>query len=228
MFVEDHHDTYGLDKATNLSIVWGNMKFLGCSYPRETEALVAHYPLPPLDELRRRRREHAGEEASPPSRKQRRKPNDTEISTGINDLITSVRREHDIKSTSQMPAVVQTIASKLCLCEQCTGKLGESSNAADRLNKVLQRYTSRCAEAFVFEYLYEEREQDQTNICRLLINDEVVMERSGAKKRDAKCAVAADVLAMIEEQQRVNGKPECPRLAAKEGIAPQLLCFSRR
>ena len=211
-FVEDHHETYGLEKATNLSIVWGNMQFLGCSYPSETEALVAHYPLPSLTELRSRRSEGRGEPSAPGAK--RTKAEDSELSAGLSDFITSVRREHDIKSTSQMPAVVQSIASKLCLCVQCLGKLGESANSTDTLNRVLQRYTTHCDEAFIFEYVYEEHEKEHCNVCRLEVNGEVVLERSGARKRDAKAVVAADVLAMIEEHQRVNGKPDCPRHSA--------------
>ena len=41
-FVEDHIAEYSLEKATNLSIVWANMKFLECSYPPGTEAMVTH------------------------------------------------------------------------------------------------------------------------------------------------------------------------------------------
>lgn len=61
MFVEDHLDKFGLEKAINLSLAWANMHFLGCSYPPHTQTLVSDYPLPEQDVLveNRRKRERA-------------------------------------------------------------------------------------------------------------------------------------------------------------------------
>lgn len=56
-FVEDQCVVYGMEKAINLSLVWSNMKFLGCSYPPKVEQKVAHYPVPDLSTLRARRRQ---------------------------------------------------------------------------------------------------------------------------------------------------------------------------
>ncbi len=63
-FVEDNSDAYGLEKAINLSLVWSNMKFLGCSYPPRVEEKVAHYPLPDLSTLRSRRKQGEGSQRS--------------------------------------------------------------------------------------------------------------------------------------------------------------------
>ena len=56
MFVEDNLDTHGLEKAINLSLVWANINFLGCSYPSHTHELVSDYPLPNQDVLRAERK----------------------------------------------------------------------------------------------------------------------------------------------------------------------------
>ena len=64
-FVEDHVDTYGLEKAVNLSLVWSNMKFLGCSYPPRVEEKVAHYPVPDMATLRARRKRGESSKETP-------------------------------------------------------------------------------------------------------------------------------------------------------------------
>ena len=51
-FVEDHLPTYGFERALSLSMVWANMKFLGCRYPNATEQLVMHYSVPETDKSR--------------------------------------------------------------------------------------------------------------------------------------------------------------------------------
>ena len=61
LFVEEHLDKYGLEKAIHLSLVWANVNFLGCSYPSHTQELVSEYPLPDQESLRveRKKRERA-------------------------------------------------------------------------------------------------------------------------------------------------------------------------
>ena len=51
-FIEDHLPTYGYERALSLSMVWANMKFLGCRYPDATERLVMHYNVPETDKSR--------------------------------------------------------------------------------------------------------------------------------------------------------------------------------
>jgi len=51
-FIEDHLPTYGFERALSLSMVWANMKFLGCRYPNATEQLVMHYNVPETDKSR--------------------------------------------------------------------------------------------------------------------------------------------------------------------------------
>ena len=52
-FIEDHLPTYGFERALSLSMVWANMKFLGCRYPEATERLVMHYNVPETDKSRK-------------------------------------------------------------------------------------------------------------------------------------------------------------------------------
>ena len=51
-FIEDHLPTYEFERALSLSMVWANMKFLGCRYPSATEQLVMHYTVPETDKSR--------------------------------------------------------------------------------------------------------------------------------------------------------------------------------
>ena len=51
-FIEDHLPTYGFERSLSLSMVWANMKFLGCRYPDATERLVMHYNVPETDKCR--------------------------------------------------------------------------------------------------------------------------------------------------------------------------------
>lgn len=51
-FIEDHLPTYEFERALSLSMVWANMKFLGCRYPSATEQLVMHYNVPETDKSR--------------------------------------------------------------------------------------------------------------------------------------------------------------------------------
>ena len=67
LFVEEHLDQYGLEKAINLSLVWANVNFLGCSYPSHTHELVSGYPLPDQEALRMERKKRERVQRKRPS-----------------------------------------------------------------------------------------------------------------------------------------------------------------
>ena len=90
-FVEDRLEAFGLQKALNLSMVWANIHFLGCSYPPNTEAMVAGYRPRETGSPKRKR---SSNDASGSSSKYPRTENDNRVvADTVSALISSVRRE---------------------------------------------------------------------------------------------------------------------------------------
>ena len=134
LFVEDNLDRHGLEKAIQLSLVWANFTFLGCSYPEHTQELVSHYPRPDIELLRaerrkrerveRKRRLSGGEGEEGGSRKQPRDEStgsntqkthstssveDTDasfeqISLQVDALISAIRKQHEQKPDNRESA----------------------------------------------------------------------------------------------------------------------------
>lgn len=52
-FIEDNRSSYELKKVVSLSMVWFNVKFMGCHYSPSTEDHVSFYPIPDHDEIDR-------------------------------------------------------------------------------------------------------------------------------------------------------------------------------
>lgn len=232
-FVEDNVATHGLEKSINLSFVWSNMKFLGCSYPSATEALVAHYPLPDMDELRARRRckqslkdkarKRSGSEtnevdAGPPSPKQSKF--DLSSVSDVSAFISSIRSQSEQEppgSSSSVPKVIQDIANSLCLCDKC---LGRTPDASQKGQRILERY-QRDQKSFSFDFTFDEIPKWQTptgsqtigHRCSLNLNGSTVLERVTSKKKESKAATAAAFTHMVEEWQDNHKQPSCPNMA---------------
>lgn len=195
-FVEDNLERHGLEKATQLSIVWANMNFLGCRYPVNTESLVSWYPLPTLDELREKRsrrpkipsRESTAVKKPAPSRQE------------VSDLISSIRSE------TEQPGVplglVESIGRKLCLCLQC---IGQCENNAVRAQKVLEKHTAICNEPVEMTF----KESPNGPSCVIVFRGETVMESTASQKKDAKSAVCESLMRKVEEWQEMNILPPC-------------------
>ena len=236
-FVEDNVADYGLEKAVALSIVWGNMMFLGCSYPPGTERLVSSYPVPPLEELKARRKAKQslkrglGEDDSQGSPK-RTKLDDTP--TDVSSLISSIRSQserdqqgggfipqYNEKLSKAVPRSIQAVANAICLCKDCIGCEGVN----ERATRLLQKYSDTRDNTFQFEFREETVPQAFAQKdgykCTLLINGESIIEKLVALKKESKASVSAAVLKMADDWQEAHGKPACPSLAQCEGSQPQ-------
>lgn len=237
-FVEDNMADHGLDKAVLLSIVWGNMKFMGCRYPQGTERLVSNYPVPPLEELRARRkakeslkRVQSCDEDSPVSPK-RLKLEDT--ASDVSSLISSIRSQSESKSqdcvfipkydeklSKTVPRVVQTVANAICLCKECIG----DKSTKERAVKMLQKYADSRGSPFSFDFKEDVVPQAFAPAngykCTLFINGEPIVDKMTAEKDQSKCAVSAEILKMANDWQEACGKPACPNLAQHANMQPQ-------
>ena len=238
-FVEDHVDTFGLEKTINLSNVWANMKFLGCSYPAKTEAFVAAFPVPDFDELRarRRKRKQGGQESftqgldtGGPSDAKKLKDDlgsHEDVASEVDALISAVRlkyeksskEEQQLKSTQRQEALfsapeMKDVAQQMCLCSSC---LGLTANAMEKLHTLFQRFTSKHSQGFSYDYSWEEFNFKGSNLkkCVLTVNGKAVAEKHGLNKKVAKRMLAEDVIEAIDFYQRANGIPPCPARCPK-------------
>ncbi len=197
-FVEDNLNRHGLEKATQLSIVWANMNFLGCRYPVNTESLVSWYPLPSIDEIRERRSRHPikrppQESADGVPEAKKPAPSRQEVS----DLISSIRSK-----TEQPTGLVESIGRKLCLCVKC---IGECENSAVRAQRVLEKHTAICNEPVEMTF----KESPEGHSCVLVFQGETVLESTANHKKDAKSAVCDGLMKKVEEWQEANQLPPC-------------------
>lgn len=247
-FVEDNVGDHGLEKAVTLSIVWANMKFLGCSYPQGTEKLVDKYPVPSFEELKARRRVKeslkrgmSGDD-SPTSPKKAKL--DTDTITDVSSLIATIRSqsekshqgggggggggfipEFDKELSRRVPRLIQTVANAVCLCKECLGE--ESIGDTERVKSMLQKYVNSNDSSFKFEFKEDTiapigaDSQEGGYKCTLLINGESIAEKVTAEKNKSKTAVSAEVLKMADDWQEAHGKPSCPKLAAQYDANPQ-------
>ena len=192
-FVEDHSGDHGLEKAINLSLVWANMKFLGCSYPGGTEALVAHYPLPSLEELRARRKCK-----NSIAKYKKKAAGYDEVSA----LLTSIHTQSSIRATHPQ---LQVIANETCLCKECL-VLPDNETYCNKGLKVLEHLKKSRDN---FEYEFSESEvQPGSKVWSLTLNGEVVLKRDTDKS-----AVLEDFVKMLDNWQEANQKPACPSVA---------------
>lgn len=182
-FVEDYVTDYGLEKATNLSIIWANMNFLGCNYPPGTEALVKDYLLPSYEELKARRKSKA--------------KNSTQ-NADVSALIASIHSQASVKATH---AQLQAIANKLCLCKDCL-ELSDNESYSEKGLKILQ-HLQKCEKDFHYE-LSGNTEQEG-NGWSLLVNGEVVLKKNSTREM-----ALEDFVKMLNNWQEANQKPACP------------------
>ena len=229
-FVEDHMDTFGLEKTINLSNVWANMKFLGCSYPAKTEALVAAYPVPDFNELRaRRKRRQSGQESlldtgGPPDTKKLKDDLESQdnVASEVDALISSVRMKYEksskeeqkLRSTQRQEVLfnapeMKNIAQHMCLCSSC---LGQTANAVEKLHRLFQRFSSKHSQECSYDYSWEEFNFKGSNLkkCVLTVNGKAVAEKHGLNKKVTKRMLAEDAVEAIDTYQRANGIPLCP------------------
>ena len=196
-FVEDYVTDWGLERAINLSLVWANMKYLGCSYPNGTEDLVTNYPVPTIEELKARRRCKNNET--------KHKSNSPVNFAEVSALLTSIHTQSSIKATHPQ---LQAIANEVCLCKDCLG-LAEDESYFNKGLKILDHLkTSR--ENFMYEVSENTDEQGKT--WSLVLNGEVVLKRNSTK-----VFALEDFVRMLKNWQESNQKPACPLVAQQSG-----------
>lgn len=198
-FVEDFVADYGLETAINLSLVWSNMKFLGCSYPAGTEALVSHYEMPSLEELRARRKC----KNSIAKYKMASQPSSSENTSfaEVSALLTSIHTQSSIKATHPQ---LQTIANGMCLCKECLG-LSENDSYSKRGVKVLELLQKSNKD---FSYRLAEDTGQLNKMWSLIVHGEVVLKSS------SELLVLEDFVKVLNNWQEANQKPACPLVAS--------------
>ena len=191
-FVEDNIKDYGLEKALNLSLVWANMKFLGCKYPPGTEHLVQYYPVPSREELKLRRK--SVKSVSTPA------PSFEEVSA----LLSSAHTQSSLRATHLH---IQTIANELCLCKECLKQeAGKSESFTRRGMAILDCYKKQESN---FTYDILQRQQDlPEEAWTLKINGDVALERNGSMAK-----LMEEFVKVVHNWQEANQKPPCPVLA---------------
>lgn len=186
-FVEDYVHDHGLEKAVNLSLVWANMKFLGCHYPTGTEALVTEYPVPSMDELKARRK---CKDSIAKYRRREKIATFAEVSA----LLDSIHTQTSINATHPQ---MQAISNEICLCKDCLG-WSESETYPNKGLKILE-HLKNTRKDIVCELT------NKGDVWSLVINSEVVLKRNNSKE-----LVLEDFVKMLNNWQEANQKPACP------------------
>lgn len=193
-FVEDYSADCGLERAINLSLVWANMKFLGCSYPAGTEALVKLYEVPSLEELRARRK------CKNSIAKYKRTSSATTFEE-VSALLSSIHTQSSIKATHPQ---LQMIANETCLCKDCLGP-SESESYSDTGLKILE-HMKKSRKDFDYELI-----EGEGGVCSLVLNGGVVLKRNTSK-----VLALEDFFKMLNNWQEANQKPACPLVASAQ------------
>ena len=191
-FVEDYVHDHGLEKAVNLSLVWANMKFLGCRYPAGTEALVTNYPMPSMNELKARRKCKVS--------MAKRKRASTSTFAEVTALLDSIHTQTSIKAT---PHQMQIIGNEICLCKDCLGWTDSESYSSKSL-KILE-HLKKTRKDIICELT------SSGDTWSLVINSEVVLKRKNSRE-----LVLEDFMKMLNNWQEANQKPACPSVVASQ------------
>ena len=195
-FVEDYLPDYGLEKAINLSLVWANMNFLGCSYPPGTESLVKSYPLPSLEELAERRKKTSFKPATTPS----------ESFAEVSALLSSARMRSSVKATHPQ---IQTIANEMCLCTECLGQAKDMNESSSRKGvEILESY-KKIDKSFKHELM--QKLDQQSEGWTLVLNGEVVLD-----SLESVSHLMGQFVRILHNWQEANQKPPCPALANQQ------------
>ena len=152
-FVEDNVERFGLQRAINLSMVWANVHFLGCSYPSHTQELVAYYPLPDRETLkmerkkrermeRKRRDSREGEAEGTESKPTRKGQNESEVSLEARRESQSSSVEEADTSFEQVSLQVNALIS--AIRKQHEKQAGEGGRKSDLPREVLKMIKSMC------------------------------------------------------------------------------------
>lgn len=196
-FVEDNVADHDLEKAVNLSLVWANMKFLGCRYPAGTEAMVSDYPEPSYKELRARRK---CKDSVANFKRRSSKDGHSASFEEVSALLSSIHTQSSIKAT---PLQLQAIANKLCLCKECL-EVTETDSYSNKGVKILEQLKGTWKD-FNYELI------NLNEVWSLVINSEVVLNGCTTK-----ISALENFVKMLNNWQEANQKPACPKVASQQ------------
>ena len=230
-FIEDHTPTYGFERALSLSMVWANMKFLGCRYPTATEQLVMNYNVPETDKGRTFPKNGVyvlnpedfpdgvplgvlsveGDEESHLLADE--EENDSDTSTQVSMLISDIREKVETdKKTKPTPSVspeLSNICSKLSLPDD---ELSKQDHPVSLLNASCQK--ANLVISFAFKEHMDEAAKHPTVIgyqATVLINDVIVGKGdSYSAKKDAKKHACEVVIERVRDIQQSTGCAPTP------------------
>ncbi|XP_065882610.1 uncharacterized protein [Dysidea avara] len=233
-FIEDHTPTYGFERALSLSMVWANMKFLGCRYPTATEQLVMNYNVPETDKGRKFPKNGvyvlntedfpdgvplgalsvvADEESHLLADEE---DNDSDTSTQVSMLISDIREkvETDKKQGDVKPATTPVSPELSDICYKLS--LPDDLNQQDHPVSVLD---ASCQKAnLTISYAFKEHVDETTKRptvigyqATVLINDVIVGKGdSYSAKKDAKKHACEVVIERVKDIQKSTGCAPAP------------------
>jgi len=197
-FVEDNLKDYGLERALNLSLVWANMKFLGCKYPSGTENLVQYYPVPSSQELKQRRKNVKSI------------PKPAQSFEEVSALLSSAHTQSSLRATHLQ---IQTIANELCLCRECLKQEEGKTESFTRRGMAILDCYKQLESSFTYDIV---QKQDQpAEVWLLKINGDMALERSGGMGK-----LMEEFVKITHNWQEANQKPPCPVLAKQSQENP--------
>lgn len=231
-FIEDHLPTYGFDRALSLSMVWANMKFLGCRYPSATEQLVMHYNVPETDKSRTFPANGFyvlnGEdfpdgiplgaltrEGNDDGETMEKEDNDSDTATQVSMLISNIREqvETEKKQGGAKPAAtISPEMSEICHKLVLPQVIGQEDHPVSVLTVSCQK--ANLTLSFAFKEHMEKTSKHPTIIgyqATILINDAIVGKGdSYSTKKDAKKHACEVVIERIKSFQQSTGYVPAP------------------
>ena len=233
-FIEDHAPTYGFERALSLSMVWANMKFLGCRYPTATEQLVMNYNVPETDKGRTFPKSgvyvlnaedfpdgvplgalsvEADEESHLLADGE---DNDSDTSTQVSMLISDIRgkvetdkKQGDVKPATSVSQELSDICCKLSLPDDLDQ---QDHHPVSVLNATCQK--ANFTISFAFKEHVDETAKHPTVIgyqATVLINDVIVGKGdSYSTKKDAKKHACEVVIERVRSIQESTGCAPAP------------------
>lgn len=225
-FIEDHLPTYGFERALSLSMVWANMKFLGCRYPDATERLVMHYNVPETDKSRTFPANGCyivnGEDfpdgiplgalaKDDIETEEKEDNNDSDTATQVSMLISNIRErvETEKKQDDVTPAAAAISPELSEICRKLV--LPQATSQEDHPVSLL---TASCQKAnlmlsFAFKEHVDKVSKHPTIIgyqATILINDTIVGKGdSYSTKKDAKKHACEVVIERVKNLQQSTG-----------------------
>ena len=227
-FIEDHLPTYGFERALSLSMVWANMKFLGCRYPDATERLVMHYNVPETDKSREFPSSGCyvinaedfpdgiplgsltrdGDEIETVEKED----NDSDTATQVSMLISNIRERVETQSDVKPAATITPEMSEICHKLVLPQVISQEEHPVSILTVSCQK--ANLTLSFAFKEHVDKASKHPTIIgyqATILIDDTIVGKGdSYSTKKDAKKHACEVVIERIKSLQESTGYAPAP------------------